>query len=403
MLSKGGEFVEPLERQRLAHTLRQLRVGRGLRQIDLAIPGRLSRSAISALERGQIANPSRQLIMAVAKALEVRYDDLLQFSDGEASVLALLEKAHRLMRSVPKKSLRAAQRALIHSRRLLLYDMEREAIAVLATWYAQSGDPFRASVYAGWNLTGPNRENSLLPATVIAFGERLQELGEWEAAIALYRLYSIGIHPATLVLAGVFLRLGQTYMDVHRYPQALRMLVRAQRDGIALGNPEITGPALVSLSRSLGFTGRHAEAEQARLQASMLAATDHWTDLQDTVLRTGEILAVLSSSSLSDARGQWKRATHLVQTTVAPIQDQVNLLHSWIYYASRHEAWGEVILAAESGLELMRSTANFPNRGMKGQLLWSRAQANQALGRPWEHDAEWATDLLGRKPIPEGR
>ena len=54
--------MEPLERKKLADSIRELRLKQGLRQIDLVVAGQVARSTISALERGQIENPSEHLI-----------------------------------------------------------------------------------------------------------------------------------------------------------------------------------------------------------------------------------------------------------------------------------------------------------------------------------------------------
>lgn len=386
--------MDSLERQRLAHTLRHLRVGKGLRQIDLAIPGQISRSAISALERAQINNPSKQLITAVAAALDVRYDDLVRFSDTEASVIAVLHGARQLWGHDPKKALQNTQRVLRRARHLQLYDVEREAAALLAEWYGLRGDPFRAMAYTIGALIRPETENSTPQATVMALATHLREQGEGRAALALYREFLFGLHRANPRFARVFLHLGRTYMEAHQYPQAVRAFGRAHRDATALGQADVRGWAFVGLSRALGFTGRHVDATTAINQAEMLAVTYHWSDLKSAVLRTHEILDLLFSRSLPDARQQWHWVTQLLQNSAEPVQDQIDLLQSWIDYASRHKAWEEVRLAADSGLALLKASASVSNRGAKGHFLWARSEANEASGQPWEQDREWSADLL---------
>lgn len=387
--------MEALERTRLAHALRHLRLGKGLRQSDLAIPGQVSRSAISALERAQIENPSKQLLTAVAVALGVRYSDLVVSSDSEALVIDLLHEARALWQHNPKKALHDAQRALVRSRRLHLYDTERETTKLLAEWYGLHGDPFRAAAYAVWALARPDDVDAMQQAAVIVLAEHLRDLGEWRGAITLFRQFLFGIHRQNPQFSNVFLQLGRTYSESQNYRQAVRMFVRAQRDAMSLGKAETTGWALVGLSRALGFTNRHQDATRASDQAKSLAGTYHWPAIESAILRTDEILDLLFSPSMPSARQQWQRTTKLLQENSEPVDDQVNLLQSWIYYASNHEAWTEVLAATNSGLELIRSTTAYvSNRGKKGQFLWSRAQAKHATGQPWQFDHEWASDLL---------
>ena len=339
-----------------------MRLGKGLRQSDLAIPGQVSRSAISALERAQIENPSKQLLTAVAGALGVRYSDLVMSSGSEALVINLLHEARALWQHNPKKALHNAQRALVRSRRLHLYDAERETTKLLAEWYGLHRDPFRAAAYAVWALARPDDVDSMQPAAVLVLAEHLRNLGEWRAAITLFRQFLFGIH---------------------------------RRDAMSLGKTETTGWALVGLSRALGFTNRHQDATRASDQAKSLAGTYHWPAIESAILRTDEILDLLFSPSMPCARQQWQHTTKLLRKNSEPVDDQVNLLQSWIYYASNHEAWTEVLAAAGSGLELIRSTTAYvSNRGKKGHFLWARAQAKHATGQPWQYDHEWASDLL---------
>lgn len=384
----------PIERQHLARTLRHLRLGKGLRQIDLAIPGKISRSAISALERAQIENPSKQLVTAVATALDVRYEDLMGFSDAEASVVTLLQEARLLWQHDPKKAVRDAQRALARSRRLQLYDMEQDVAALLAEWYGLCGDPFRAAAYSMWVLSHPYTTDPEQLVAVSALAKHLRKLGEWRAGIALYRQFLFGIHRANPRFGPVFLQLGQTYAEAHQYARAGRAFTRAHRDAIALGQAEEGGWALVGLSQTLGFRGRHEEAATANNLARSLSITYRWSDLGSATLRTDEILNVLSSRSLTTARQQWHRAATLLQKNSGAIQEQLDLLHGWIHYALIHQSWEEVLLATDSGLALLRSPTHLVNRGAKGQLLWARAYAKRASGHPWKHDREWAADLL---------
>ena len=397
---RRGLCMEPLARERLARNIRRLRLAKHLRQIDLAQASHVSRSAISAMERGQIGEPSTLLITAVARALGVSYDDLVGLSDTETSIVELLEHARRTVQS-PQWTLLKVQRALIRSRQRHLCDAERESAQFMAKLYQKNGDPYRASLYAGWGASGlhPSLKNQ---EALLLWGEQLQDLGESLGTIALYRHFLLGTHRANPVFAKSFMALGRAYMQAHLYPQAVRKFLRAHQDSLATGDAMTSGWALVGLSHALGFVGRHTEATQANVSAGRLAHTYHWNMLGHAVDRTEELLLLLNSDSLGSARLQWQAAMHIIGQQLEPFSDQMNLLHSWIYVASHYEAWVDVIAAAESGLQLVSNQSYGSNRSNKGHFLWARAEGNQKSGNPWEHDREWAADLLRielRRPL----
>lgn len=385
--------MEPLARQRLARTLRRLRLAKHLRQIDLAEASHVSRSAISAMERGQIGEPSTPLVTAVARALKVSYNDLMGLSDTETSVTTLLEHARSRGRQSPRLALPMVHRALIRSRQYQLFDVERESAQLMARLYHQNGDPYRATLYAGWAATGlhPSPENQ---EAVLLWGEQLQDLGEFHTSIALYRHFLLGTHRANPVYAKSFLALGRAYMQAHLYPQAVRMFLRAHHDSVTISDTMVAGWALVGVSHAFGFVGRHSEADQSNARAGKLAHTYHWLDLEHAVTRTEEMLLLVGSDSFSKARSQWQEVTRVIELQSNPFPDQMNLLHSWIYVASHYQAWADVIAAAESGLQLVSRQPYGSNRSNKGHFLWARAEGNQNSGKPWARDREWAADLL---------
>ncbi|MCL5064723.1 MAG: helix-turn-helix domain-containing protein [Firmicutes bacterium] len=389
--------MEPLERKKLADSIRELRLKQGLRQIDLVVAGQVARSTISALERGQIENPSEHLIDGVASMLSVRRQDLLMWPKAEASVLEDLKLARASQQRSPQVALRRAQRALIRARRLQLSDVERSAAELLAELHSQLGHPVAATTYAGWAVAHPNRFSPVEHEAVIVYGERLRNIGELSAAIALYRQFLAGISRNSSRSAKVFLRLGQTYADAHQYPQAMRIFQRAYRDALVLGDANLSGWALIGLSVALSFSGRHQQAEDARVRAAILAQTYHWTDMQYAARRAEEQVAVLSSPSLDAARHCWQQSTRVIEELAGAIDDQLQLLYSWVFYASNHQAWAEVIEATGTGLALIRRADHrAADQQMKGTFLGARARAKQQSGQSWQDDKEWAEDLLYR-------
>ena len=106
------------------------------------------------------------------------------------------------------------------------------------------------------------------------------------------------------------------------------------------------------------------------------------------------MLTVLSSASLAEARRNWLQSTTILQEELAPLEEQIGLLHSWIFYAPQHQAWDEVRVAADIGLALIKHTSEFRSPKIKGRFLWVRARAKGELGEPSDVDREWAEDLL---------
>lgn len=390
--------MEGLQRQRLARTIRELRLAKGLRQGDLAVPGAVSRSSISALERGALANPSRALLTAIARGLGVPYEALLGLTDAESVILDLLEEGRSLAATFPTRSVKAGQRALILARRLRLPDAEQAAAEGLAEWYGQLGDEFQAGVYAAWALLRVDWSAPAYQTAILRLGSHLHELGEWRMEITLYRHFLLGFPPSNPQAARIFLRLGSAYLEVGRYPLAVRVLSRARRDGVQLGRAEVTAAAWVALAQALAFGNRHGEAARALAQAADLVRTYALTDIATTVLRSQDVLAVLSSPSLLEAHRKWQEADSILIDHGNPLRAQVTLLRAWIVYAYRHAAWADVLEAAQNGLQMVRAMGAPSSRGLKGWFLWARSEAELRSGHAPSPDREWAEDLLRRNP-----
>src|SRR4051794_10917035 len=64
-------------------TIRRLRKQRGLTQEELANKTGIAQKYVSALERGQRTNPSREVVSALAKALQVPVTDLAKAAWGD--------------------------------------------------------------------------------------------------------------------------------------------------------------------------------------------------------------------------------------------------------------------------------------------------------------------------------
>ena len=77
---------------RLGTVIRLVRQGRGSRQQDLSIRSRVSRSAISRIELGQIGSQSIDSVRAVAAALDIRVDLVPRWRGGDLD--RLLSRGH---------------------------------------------------------------------------------------------------------------------------------------------------------------------------------------------------------------------------------------------------------------------------------------------------------------------
>jgi transcriptional regulator with XRE-family HTH domain len=89
-------------------TLRAIRIRRGLRQEDVAIPARVHRSTVSRIERGHVARLSLQALRSVAATLEVRVELVPRWRGGELDRLvnarhsALHETLAWMFRDLPE-------------------------------------------------------------------------------------------------------------------------------------------------------------------------------------------------------------------------------------------------------------------------------------------------------------
>jgi transcriptional regulator with XRE-family HTH domain len=383
--------MEPLERDRLATILRHLRVSKGLRQSDLALASRVSRSAISALERGRLLNPSAQLLTAIASGLGVQHGDLIALSDSEVSILELL-RVDPLSDSGTASRLQKAHRALILSRRFQLAEVEQAAVAALVRAYGNAGDGFQAALYSTWRVGPPDWSRPAHQAAVLDVGQHLHRVGEWTAEISLYRHFLLGLPRTNSQCGPLLLQLGYAYSDVNSHPQAVRSLRRAHHDAAALGQTETSALALLGLSYVLSAGGRHTEALLTFRRAVELASTHSSESMRAAVAQGQVVMSLLASRSLDAARDHWHDGANGLVDGAASFVPRMHLLRSWIVYSLKNGAWHEALAAVEEGLALVKSTGS--NRGMKGQLLWARSQANLHVGEAWERDLEWAADLL---------
>lgn len=110
----------------LPATLRNLRLARGLTQAELAARAGVDRSYVSRLERGQRANPSQDVLAALARVLGVPLDSFLAetaatwdseppLADAElellfASVRRLPEPDRRCLKQILRAALELARR-----------------------------------------------------------------------------------------------------------------------------------------------------------------------------------------------------------------------------------------------------------------------------------------------------
>jgi transcriptional regulator with XRE-family HTH domain len=72
-----------MDDQRFGSALRAVRIRRGLRQVDVARAGGVSRELVSRMERGHLEGATLGTIRAVAKALDVRVDLIARWRAGD--------------------------------------------------------------------------------------------------------------------------------------------------------------------------------------------------------------------------------------------------------------------------------------------------------------------------------
>jgi len=77
---KNQSLTEAKPNNRLAQYLKNERAGRGmsLREVEVATNNEVSNAYLSQLENGKIAKPSPHILYAVAMALDLKYEDLME-------------------------------------------------------------------------------------------------------------------------------------------------------------------------------------------------------------------------------------------------------------------------------------------------------------------------------------
>jgi transcriptional regulator with XRE-family HTH domain len=91
-----------MEDQQLGSAIRQVRIRRGWRQIDLAIAAHVSRSTISRMERGHVGSLSVDTLRTVAGALDVRVELRGRWRGGDLD--RLLNARHSALHELVARS-----------------------------------------------------------------------------------------------------------------------------------------------------------------------------------------------------------------------------------------------------------------------------------------------------------
>ena len=100
-----------MDDQRFGLAIRSARIRHGWRQVDLAAKSRVSKSAISRIERGHLGPQSLDSIRAVAAALEIRVDLAARWRAGDLD--RLLNARHSALHESVARSFRTSYPAWI--------------------------------------------------------------------------------------------------------------------------------------------------------------------------------------------------------------------------------------------------------------------------------------------------
>lgn len=392
--------MDALSRQQLANSIRHLRLQQRLRQSDLTVPGVLARSTISALERGQILNPSETLLAALAQKLKVTQGELMGLSDLGLEAFRRLEEARRRLaledHAGATKLLRGT---LLMSRRLQLWNVFEESASLLAESYLKQGQPMKSLYFATASVLRVIRQDSTRISALSHLARGFQQLGEWEAAVVIYRQLLIGLRRTDTESARLRTNLATAYLSLGKFRRAEQHYRRSVDEGAQLGDAWLRGWALVGLGNALAHQLRFEEARLAIDQAKNLARTYRWSSMTAEADASLVLLPILSSPSMDEARQQLEEALALLPDLPPHIMARVNLLDSWAALAVRHQSWEEAITVSTLGIRALKSTRDPRGRYLKGRLLWFRSLAKYALQDPSSAlDHEWASDLLPQVP-----
>jgi transcriptional regulator with XRE-family HTH domain len=397
--------LDVLHLTRLATNLRRLRHARRLRQVDLAVPGVVARSTISALERAAITNPSETVLQAVAHGLGVTVDDLLAWPNDQAKQLAqevriageLVDRGHLL------EAIDRFEGIYDAARRFDLPTMAHLAATRLARLHGQCGRGDQALVFS---LEALLQAIAVTPSTVESLrhaADSLWQTGAWHAARACYQALLQRIAVGKADRLRMLVNLGYAYLYSGHYGDAVQAFRTTLHEVPQGGDGYRCAGAYLGLGRALRYQQHWRDAGEAAGRALCLGRTYRWRD----VIQEAEALQRLCEVPTMPTRRGGQAVVRSVLAAVpagsgfaverAQVYDLLAALELQQGYAVEAQD------AADHGLAEIGATLDPRAWLLKARLLWSRAVSKAHQGLPDAPvDRAWAEDLLAMVGVPAG-
>ncbi len=376
--------------------MRSLRIARGLRQTDLAVPGHVSRSMVGALERGEILAPSARVVAALATRLGVSVNDLIHAPEDRAVITRRLARAeNHLRKRRPQLTLMECHAILPHVRRLRDGPLLAHVDQILAEAHLSLGNYQRT---ARWSALAVLRTLNLEERTseaIVLLAESLLRLHYPELAISLYQIWLRHLAtPPSTEEATLRLHLGNAYQASFRHRQAARTYRRTIVIARRMKLTELEGWALVGLASALQARGEVDAALSTVAQATAIARRGPYPPMEISA-RSVEIRTLISTLSIPQARALLEAEC---ASTPDDTEDRINAALLYETLAELEwwqKQWHPCLQAAEKGLAILGEDSGLQAIAVRGRLLWATALAYHALDdRRANVYREWAQDLL---------
>lgn len=382
------------EAQSLGEAIRALRNARGLRQVDLAVPGLVSRSLIGTLERGEVLAPSPDVLEAIAGRLGVGIGDLFAYRERHSIRKGLTRARQQFRGRQFHLALSTCQALLPQARKLHDTVLLAQTDQLLAELHQSLGNHARAARWATLALLRHMRSEPSAVDAILILADSLQALHHPRLVTALYHLWLArpdGIPTEDGVQ--VRLRLGDAYRVTRRYRQGSHVYRQVVALARQLKLPKHESLALVGLAQCLYGRGEVDEALRTIGHAKVLARERSDPQIE-LAARAIEVRVLIDTMSVSQARILLQAECALTPSTLLERLDIAGMCEILAELEWWQQRWSACAAAADHGLILTGGHGEPQAVALRGRLLWLKGLAYRALSDPRADVYHaWAVDL----------
>lgn len=382
------------EAQSLGGAVRALRKARGLRQIDLAVSGRISRSLIGALERGEIQAPSLEAMEIIAERLGVSVGELFAYRERSGIRQGLTMARRHFRHHHFHLAVSTCEVLLPQARKLHDTGLLAQIDQLLAESHLLLGNHGRSARWATLALLRHMRSEPSAAHAVLVLAESLQALHHPRLVIALYHLWLSRVDgPPNYEEVRVRLHLGDAYRVSWRYRQASHTYRRVIALAHQLGLAKDESLALVGLAQCLHGRGEVDEALHVIGQAKILARERSYAQIE-LAARATEVRVLIGTMAVSQARALLQAECAPTPDTLSERLDTAGLCESLAELEWWQHRWSACAAAADHGLNLIDAYHEPQVVALRSRLLWFKSLAHHALNDPRADVYHaWAVDL----------